>query len=85
MAESILIFLVGFLFGRIYNFFYLIRDHNKHFEETRKELELERRVMRSNMEDEILIELGMGDCHGIADAKEHIGDLKRQVSSLHSQ
>ena len=71
-----LTFLVGFLFGKIHNFWMLNRKTDAEIARLQEEYGQEKARIRSRLETEMLVEFGLGGCGTISEAAEAIRNLR---------
>ncbi len=75
IAAMLIVFAVGFVSGKLHNMRIRERQIRRESLKLRKEIDKERKWMRSSLEDEILIKLGLGGCSTISEAAEAIERL----------
>jgi len=68
IAAMLIVFVIGFVFGKLHNLWRMERQSRLESLKLYKEISKERKWMRTSIEDEILIELGLGGCSTISEA-----------------
>lgn len=68
IAAMLIVFVIGFVFGKLHSVRTMERQGRSESLKLYGELSKERKWMRSSIEDEILIELGLGGCSTISEA-----------------
>jgi hypothetical protein len=68
IAALLVVFFIGFVFGRLHNDWIMNRESRVDRLKLHKEIATERKLLRPTIEDEILIELGLGGCATVSEA-----------------
>jgi hypothetical protein len=68
IAALLVVFFIGFVFGKLHNEWIMKSESRVERLKLHKEIAIERKLMRPTMEDEVLIELGLGGCSTVSEA-----------------